>query len=353
MARKGTLTKVITLPGGGRKWLYAKTEEELNKKYYEAMGQLARGVQLLDQTTFGEYAQMWYKTFKEPFIRTKTKEMILNVLNTHLLPYISGYRMKDITPMHIQMVFNHLTNHSVSLNNKVKMVLNNIFTLALENGIVSRSPVVSSLKIGGVKPKVKEALSPEDVTELLETLSDDPCAGAQNCYLFCLLALKTGLRLGEMCGLMWTDIDFEKEELTVNHNCQWPKNTDVVVTDALKTENANRTIPIPKAAMMALRREKAKTNSFFVFHRRDGQVLTQSAFSKMWAHTNKAAIEASLTPHVLRHTYCTRLFEAGLDIKEIQYLMGHSKPDLTLEIYTHYCKKSRFEDTASRIRAAL
>ena len=105
--------------------------------------------------------------------------------------------------------------------------------------------------------------------------------------------------------------------------------------------------------MAALQSERKQTNSLFVFHRRDGQILTQSAFRKMWDHTKKADIEANLTPHVLRHTYCTRLFESGLDLKEIQYLMGHSKHDITLEIYTHYCKKSRFEDTASRIRSAL
>ncbi len=73
----------------------------------------------------------------------------------------------------------------------------------------------------------------------------------------------------------------------------------------------------------------------------------------MWEHTKKAGLDCTLTPHVLRHTYCTRLFEAKLDLKVVQYLMGHSKLDITLEIYTHYCKKSRFEDTASRIREAL
>ena len=60
-----------------------------------------------------------------------------------------------------------------------------------------------------------------------------------------------------------------------------------------------------------------------------------------------------LTPHILRHTYCTRLFEYGFDVKEIQYLMGHSTPEMTLKVYTHYSKKQRFTDTASRLRSAL
>ncbi|MBQ4566495.1 MAG: tyrosine-type recombinase/integrase [Oscillospiraceae bacterium] len=53
------------------------------------------------------------------------------------------------------------------------------------------------------------------------------------------------------------------------------------------------------------------------------------------------------------YTYCTRLFEAGLDIKEIQYLMGHASPDMTMKIYTHYSQKSRFSTTAEKVRAAL
>ena len=62
--------------------------------------------------------------------------------------------------------------------------------------------------------------------------------------------------------------------------------------------------------------------------------------------------EQNVTPHVLRHTYATRCFEAGMDIKEVQYLMGHSDPSVTLGIYTHYCKKSREEATFEKARTA-
>ena len=61
----------------------------------------------------------------------------------------------------------------------------------------------------------------------------------------------------------------------------------------------------------------------------------------------------SVHPHLLRHTCVTRWFEQGLDIKEIQYLAGHSTVDITLDIYTHYMNKERGKKTAEKIRAAV
>lgn len=352
MARKGTLVHVFTLPDGSRKWIYAKTQEELDKKVLDFQIQLGMGIDLKNQDTFGEYAQMWYTTYKAPHLRAKSKEAVLNALNNHILPYISGYKMRDITPMHLQILFNRMTDKSASLNHKVKTVLGEIFNTAVANNVIVKTPLVKTLTIEGTKAKEKEALTPEEEQQLLDVLRSDKNQGAQNCYLFCLLGLKTGLRRGELCGLMWSDINFERAELTVTHNCIWERNVEVDITSAPKTEAGNRTIPLTPIVLSALKAEKGRTNSLFVFHRQDGKPLTQTAFRRMWSHSRKANIE-SLSPHGLRHTFCTRLFEKGFDVKEIQYLMGHATPEMTMRVYTHYSKKSRYEDTASRLRAAL
>lgn len=352
MPRKGTLSKTVTLPDGSRKWLYAKTEEELNRKVLDLQVQIGRGIDLANHDTFGEYAQMWYKTYKEPHIRNNTKQVILNALNNHILPYISGYKMRDITPMHIQYIFNSLTEASASLNQKVKTVLGAIFSTAVDNNIIMKSPMVKSLRIGGTETKEKDALTAEEAQQLLSSLRTDKTEGERNCRLFCLVALKTGLRRGELCGLMWSDIDLDRAELTVSHNCTWMQEQPTLST-ALKTDAASRSIPLSAEVVAALRQERARSTSMFVFHRKDGQLMTTTAFRKMWDHTKKAHLEAKLTPHILRHTYCTRLFELGFDVKEIQYLMGHSTPEMTLRVYTHYSKKQRYEDTAARIRAAI
>ena len=353
MPRQNTIYKVITLPDGSRKWIYAKTEEELRRKLLDYQVQLSMGIDLANKDTFGEYAEMWYRTYKAPFVRDNTKQSILNSLNNHILPFLSGYKMRDIQPIHIQCVFNALVDYSVSLNQKVKAVLGAILNTAVENNVIRRSPMVKTIQIGGVAAKEKDALTTEESEALLSALSGSSNQGVKNCRLFCLLALKTGLRRGELCALMWNDISFENAELTVRKNCTWANNTGVEISENLKTSAARRTVPIPTSALQALKAERMESNSLYVFHRRDGQPITKSAFRKMWEHTRKAKLDADITPHVLRHTYCTRLFEAGLDIKEIQYLMGHADPEMTLRVYTHYIQKKRFVDTSARIRAAL
>lgn len=67
--------------------------------------------------------------------------------------------------------------------------------------------------------------------------------------------------------------------------------------------------------------------------------MTLSAFRSMWKLIERELPETHITAHILRHTYITRLFEAGLDVKEIQYLAGHSTMDMTLSVYTHYDRK--------------
>ena len=354
MARKGTLSKTFTLPDGTRKWIYAKTEEELKRKCLDLQIQIGLGIDLTNNDTFGEYAQMWYKTYKEPHLRSNSKTSLLYVLNEHILPHLSGYRMRDITPMHIQLVFNKVQDKSESLNSKIKTTLNEVFNSAIANNIIFKSPIVKTLNIGGAKAKEKEALTPEDSNNLLAGLKSDTSEGGKQCHLFCSLALKSGLRRGELCGLMWSDIDFERSELTVTHNCTWPNNTGLEITGDLKTDAASRTIPLTADVLALLAAEKLRGKSLYVFHRNNGEPMTQAAFRRMFAHANKHLDSSvALSPHILRHTYCTRLFEAGLDVKEIQYLMGHSTPEMTMRVYTHYSRRSRYDDTAQRVRAAL
>ena len=96
-----------------------------------------------------------------------------------------------------------------------------------------------------------------------------------------------------------------------------------------------------------------KDKTGYIFSTRNGKPLTLSAFRSMFRLISRELPEKHITAHILRHTYITRLFEAGLDIKEIQYLAGHSTVDMTLSVYTHYDRASREAETTEKVRAAF
>ncbi|MBQ6208067.1 MAG: hypothetical protein IJK52_13410 [Oscillospiraceae bacterium] len=161
-------TKTIQLPDGTRKYIRAKTQEELDEKVFEARMLIKSGVDITSEETFGHFAQMWYDVYKKPYLRENSLNSIKYVLNLHILPYLGGYRLRDISPMQIQAVMSRLSDKSNSLQSKVLIHLRSIFKVAEENGLVAKSPVSSMLKAGGKKTPEKAALTPQESRTLLE-----------------------------------------------------------------------------------------------------------------------------------------------------------------------------------------
>ena len=340
------LTKAVQLPDGTRKYIRAKTQAELDEKVLKAQILVNAGVDICSEETFGHFAQMWYDLYKKPYLRENSLNAIKYVLNQHILPVIGGYRLRDISPMQIQAIMASLSKKSNSLQSKVLIHLRSIFKAAQENGLVAKSPISSMLKPGGRKTAVKTALTPQESRQLVERV-ENPRANT-----FLLIALHTGMRRGEVLGLMWDDIDFETKVIHVRHNAILGKG-ETSIQDTLKTDAGRRDLPLSEDLEARLTKCRQGSRSKFVLAMKNGKPLTQSAYKSMWKLVERELPETHVTAHVLRHTYITRLFEAGLDIKEIQYLAGHSTVDMTLRVYTHYDRRSREGKTAEKVRAAM
>ena len=153
------LTKALQLPDGTRKYIRAKTQAELDEKVLQAQILVNAGVDICSEETFGHFAQMWFDIYKKPYLRENSLNTIKHVLNQHILPFIGGYRLRDISPMQIQAIMASLSGKSNSLQSKVLIHLRSIFKAAQENGLVAKSPVSSMLKPGGRKTAEKAALS--------------------------------------------------------------------------------------------------------------------------------------------------------------------------------------------------
>jgi integrase len=376
MATKGTKkTRCgthVTTPDGSRIYVSGKTKKERDEKVRQALIDYGASNGSSSGTTFEEYAYRWLKAYKAPpRIRQGSYDIIKGNLERHVLPYFRGRLLREITAIDLQEFLNALSPYSKSLQAKCVQIVKAIFRTAVDNRLLTFSPVRNDdFKPAGTPAKVEEPLTPEQSRRLLDAVR------GTRAYPFCLLALTTGLRRGEILGLMWEDVDLDAPQpvIHVRHNKAYNQNKpDAPVTEMLKTEAARRTLPLPEATAVYLRELRPYSNSKFVVSMNNGKSLTKNSFHSLWQIVESrtagkgkelgqhvkggkdlvVTLDFHCHPHQLRHTYATRLFEAGCDLKQVQYLLGHSKPEMTLRIYVHYQAKSRATETASKVCAAL
>lgn len=149
------------MPDGTRKYIRAKTQEELDEKVLKAQVLVNAGEDICSEETFGHFAQMWYDLYKKPYLRKNSLIAIRYALNQYILPAIGGCRIRDITPMQIQAIMAGLSGKSNSVQSRGLINLRSIFNTARENGLTVKSPVSNMLKPGGRKTPEKEDRSGE------------------------------------------------------------------------------------------------------------------------------------------------------------------------------------------------
>lgn len=357
MATKKLFRASFTLPNGKRKFLSAATQEELDQKLLDLRMQANMGIDITNGITFGEYALRWYRVCKEPNVGANSKASILNALNNHILPYLSGIPMNNITQMQVQYVFTVLNGKSKSLITKVKTTLNEIFNNAIANRIIVFSPMVNILTNHKEK-KEKLAMPKAQEAALLDALARDTSYYGKRAYLFALLGFKTGMRRGELCGLMLSDFNLADHTVSVNRAVIWPSSAQAQISDSrsqTKTKAAHRVIPIPDSAFQsinaAVQSAYTEAKSLYLFHGEDGNPMSYTEVRNLWAKVQKES-PVKFTIHEMRHTYCTRILRE-VAVKEAQYFMGHASPNMTLGVYNHMIASEELEPASERIRACL
>jgi integrase len=343
------LTKAITLPNGKRKYLRAKTKRELDKKVLDFQIAMAQGkVVVSSNMTVRELANLWLEQMKKPSVKPQTYEVYRAVVEMHLVPALGDMMVSDVRQVHIISTLNSSGYNTKSTNKRFLTILRAIFRFGVDNDLISKSPCPERYSVSGASSALEKPLTPNQTAALLDYCKNqkDP-----NLYLFTTLAVVTGMRRGEIAALRWDCVDFQNSEIQVRRQLIGISGD---VTDELKTEAARRDIPIPADVLALLKRARAESSSTYVVGGSvDGHIGAHdiARFGRAW---NRAGVTPqNIHAHLFRKTYATRLIETGTDPKRVQYLLGHTTLDMTLQVYAMYDQESQRKFTKELVNSTF
>lgn len=273
--------------------------------------------------TFAAWAEKWLTTYKKPFVDYNTYlSSYHNTVYLHLIPYFGAADLTAIRPADVQAFFGTKTSLSESYLKKMKMCLNGIFESAIENDLCFKNPAKKAIIRSEAQKQQKKIYSDDEI----ETVK----AAARERFPGAFIILETGLRRGELCGLMWSDIDFDNKALSVNRAAY-------VINGKVDTHepkwNSHRVIPMSDGLVTLL--EALPQKSLYVLPNRRKRIWDPNSFSRQLTEFMGTLDIPTLTAHELRHTYGTMLRRRGVDIYTIQKILGHRDIKMTTEIYVH------------------
>ena len=296
-------------------------------------------------STFKKYAEMWIQLPNDRAERTQKR--YVNNIRKLAYPVFGNQEISTIKRKDIKALLDNL-NASMRQNSLIllRIPLNMIFKHALESEVIAVNPMVGITLSKAVKVKVTP-LEPQEQGDLLEQVQ---VYREGMFYPHLLTLLRTGLRVGELCGLKWSDIDFQDRFIEVSRT-----RTSGIVSP---TKNKlTRKVDMSKQVTGTLRelkhskqKQALKTGISFsewVFSQVDGRPLKENIVTRALHKCLDKAELPRMRTHDLRHTYATTRLLRGHDIGDVSYQLGHSSISITYDIYTHWIPgkfKSQVDD---------
>ena len=327
----GLYEKGLTI-NGKRVRFRGKTEREVMQKIAAYVEKQENGL------TFCEVANLWYNKKAcevQPTTLKRTYDPIYEKLKNHFIDdNIREIKAKDInTYVYSLSTYSHKT-----VSNHLCM-LGQIFDYAVVMGEIENNPTTSVKVPKGLAKNHRSMISAEQI-KIIENNT-----GFEMFGLFAYFLLYTGCRRGEALALQWGDIDFEKKVIHITKSAFYNSNRAQIKEP--KTEAGKRDIIL--LDILANKLQGKHNKDHYVFSADGGKnPLSQSQALKGWEkYVNNVGLQG-ITPHQLRHTYASLLYEAGVDVKSAQDLLGHADVSTTQNIYTHITKQKK-EETASKL----
>lgn len=359
---------------GKRKCIYANTLSDLRKQEKRINRDLDDNIDTVGaEITLNE--QFYRYMSLKLSLANSTRQNYLGLWKSRVEDsHIGNKKLCDIRKSDILRFYNSLLDDGLKYTTikAFNDLISPCLDLAVDDDIIRKNPCIGCLD--GFRKDAKEriSLTKKEQEVFLNFIRQSKVYSVH--YPMIMFMIGTAVRCGEAIGLTWDDVDFKNKEISINHQLIYKKtgNSYGFYADSPKTDSGVRVIPMTTEVCKSLIKQRQnqlskgwRTNveidgySDFVFSTKNRNPIMPSAVNNLLLNiVNKynstvGDIELPhISAHSLRHTGCTRMAEAGIDPKVLQYIMGHSKISVTMEVYNHVsAERNRKEmDKLEKIR---
>lgn len=329
-------------PDGRAKYssVYGKTYAETKEKLVKAKFIVKSNSDVLKEKLFSQVLSEWLE-INRPKLKESSEIKYCDLIEKHILPDLGHYYVSQLNSVMLNSFVNKKLlsgklDGNGGLSPSYVRTIMQIINSAINYAVAERMclPLSTPLYIPRATKNKVEVLSKTEQMQLEKYL----ISNKDSTSLGILLSLYTGLRVGEVCALKWSDIDFKNRIINISHTVSRVRNGNCkgyhFEIKSAKTTSSVREIPIPLKLFSLLKECAGKSVSEYVIS--DKAEFVQPRTYEYRFHTVLNEINLrSFNYHTLRHTFATRCIECGMDVKTLSEILGHSNVSTTLNLYVH------------------
>lgn len=344
-----------------QKSVYGKTRPEVSKKLTKVLNDLNNGTYVEPcKVTVKQWLNDWLDNYKRHEVKPKTLEGYKNIIDKHLVPAFGTVLLKDLRPEAVQKLYKAMLDKNLSARmvELTHVTLHAALKQAVKNGLIIKNVTEATTRPKKVQ-KEKKIWTLKQQLQFMESIKNDHLKAAY------MLGLSLGLRIGEVCGLKWEDVDFKNKTLQIRRTLQRVKDIDAkkgekktkLIFTEPKTEKSRRLLPLTDELIKCLKahgkKQKADKmkigelwqdeNRSMVFTTPIGTLLEPSKLTDAFHKATEAAGLERTNFHSLRHCFATRALESGIELKVVSELCGHATIKLTADTYSHVMQEKKVE----------